>query len=272
MRTFASGTTKSAQVLQLELNFMMKIASLINHLRLFDYNLEHPEESLPSPKDRKNYAEAIAKCFIPCARKILAGYFKVTNDVGGPELFRTIHPIAIELYYHEEDPDGFKDPIMYHTDYRKRSDLKAKGETYFSLTGLKELPYYPIGSLNPHTSGIDVTFENAEKHYRASFLIRKYEVFYEKGGHRVVNNSTEIYDDLLLNGITLDNADWIEWFDGDEEIKDVKRGWRQNVPAYKKESESSVLWVKERSTEGDTFSINKVSYVRCPFRWQFAKE
>lgn len=28
---------------------MMKIASLINHLRLFDYNLEHPKESLTAP-------------------------------------------------------------------------------------------------------------------------------------------------------------------------------------------------------------------------------
>ena len=182
---------------------MMNIASLIKHLQLFEDNRKKSVSSFPSPEKRVDYADAIAKCFIPCAKRILAGHFEVKNNVDGANITREIYPTVIELYYHEENDGGFQDPIMYHTDYRKRSELKAKRETYFTLTGLDSLPYYPIGSLNPHTSGIDVTFENSEKHYRASFLIREYKVIYENKKERTVENSTEIYDDLLLKPWTM---------------------------------------------------------------------
>ena len=39
----------------------------------------------------------------------------------------------------------------------------------------ENVPYFPkAGSLHPHRSGVDVTFENEDKEYRASFLIRAY--------------------------------------------------------------------------------------------------
>lgn len=251
---------------------MKNYASLKNHLLSFDDNRKKSVRSFPSPHDREVYANKIAECFIPCAKKILAGYFKVTNDVGGKVLVRKIQPTVLELYYHEEKDGGFRDPIMYHTDYRKRTEKKAKGETYFSLSGLTELPYYPIGSLNPHTSGIDVTFENAQEKYRASFLIRAYSVTYENGKTRTVDNSTEIYDDLLLNGISLENADWIEWVDDAVEVKAIKQDRRRNVPDYEKVSDSPELWVKKKATEGDTFTIGGVRYAKCPLNWQFAKK
>ncbi len=251
---------------------MKNYASLKNHLLSFKENREKSVRSFPSPDNREDYANAIAECFIPCAKKILAGYFKVTNEVGNKVLVRKIQPTVLELYYHEEKDGGFRDPIMYHTDYRKRTEKKAKGETYFSLTGLNELPYYPIGSLNPHTSGIDVTFENAQEKYRASFLIRAYSVTYENGKTRTVDNSTEIYDDLLLNGISLENADWIEWVDDDVEVKAVKRGWRRNVPEYKESSETPGLWEKVEASGKGAFSIGRFSFAKCPLNWQFAKE
>lgn len=251
---------------------MKNYASLKNLLLSFDDERKEKVGSFPSPHDREAYANKIAECFIPCAKKILAGYFKVTNDVGGKVLVRKIQPTVLELYYHEEKYGGFRDPIMYHTDYRKRTEKKAKGETYFSLSGLTELPYYPIGSLNPHTSGIDVTFENAQEKYRASFLIRAYSVTYENGKTRTVDNSTEIYDDMLLNGISLENADWIEWVDGKEDVQLKKPSWRRNVPDYEKVSDSPELWVKKKATEGETFSIGGVHYAKCPLNWQFAKK
>lgn len=251
---------------------MKNYASLKKHLLSFNDQRKDKVCSFPSPDDRKAYANAIAECFIPCAKKILAGYFKVTNDVDGKVLIRKVQPTVLELYYHEEKDGGFRDPIMYHTDYRKRTEKKAKDETYFSLTGLSELPYYPIGSLNPHTSGIDVTFENAQEKYRASFLIRAYSVTYENGKTRTVDNSTEIYDDLLLNGITMENADWIEWVDGDVEVKAIKRGWRRNVPDYKKVSVSPEVWEKKPGVEGNKFSIGGSSFAKCPLNWQFSKE
>lgn len=251
---------------------MKNYASLKNLLLSFDDERKEKVGSFPSPHDREVYANKIAECFIPCAKKILAGYFKVTNDVGGKVLVRKIQPTVLELYYHEEKDGGFRDPIMYHTDYRKRTEKKAKGETYFSLTGLAELPYYPIGSLNPHTSGIDVTFENAQEKYRASFLIRAYSVTYENGKTRTVDNSTEIYDDLLLNGISLENADWVEWVDDAVEVKAIKQDRRRNVPDYEKVSDSPELWVKKKATEGDTFTIGGVRYAKCPLNWQFSKK
>lgn len=251
---------------------MKNYASLKNLLLSFDDERKEKVGSFPSPHDREAYANKIAECFIPCAKKILAGYFKVTNDVGGKVLVRKIQPTVLELYYHEEKDGGFRDPIMYHTDYRKRTEKKADKKTYFDLAGISSLPYYPIGSLNPHTSGIDVTFENAQEKYRASFLIREYKVEYEEGIERIVKNSTDIYDDLLLNGFSLENSDWIEWVDGPVEVKAIKRDWRRNVPDYEKVSDSPELWIKKKATEGDTFSIGGDRYAKCPLNWQFAKE
>ena len=251
---------------------MENFALLKKHLLSFDDNRKEYVKTIKSPVPRKTYADKIAECFIPCAKKILAGHFEVKYKVGKDVLIRKIQPTVLELYYHEEKDGGFRDPIMYHTDYRKRTEKKAKGETYFSLTGLTELPYYPIGSLNPHTSGIDVTFENAQEKYRASFLIREYKVEYKKGAERIVKNSTEIYDDLLLNGIPLDNADWIEWVDDNVEVKAIKRDWRRNVPDYEKVSNSPELWRRKPGVEGNKFSIGGGSFAKCPLNWQFSKE
>ena len=137
---------KSAQVQLLETSFMKNYASLKNLLLSFDDERKEKVGSFPSPHDREVYANKIAECFIPCAKKILAGHFEVKYKVGKDVLIRKIQPTVLELYYHEEKYGGFRDPIMYHTDYRKRTEKKAKGETYFSLSGLTELPYYPIGS------------------------------------------------------------------------------------------------------------------------------
>ena len=87
-----------------------------------------------------------------------------------------------------------------------------------------------------------------------------------------MDNSTEIYDDLLLNGISLENADWIEWVDGKEDVQLKKPCRRRNVPDYEKVSDSPELWIKKKATEGDTFSIGGVRYAKCPLNWQFAKE
>lgn len=236
---------------------------LISILREFEKNYEAHHRLLPPPDRRMQYSEAIAMYFGPCAAKILAGHFQVTNTEGEKPLVRTIQPTAIELYYHEEGEGRFKDPIMYHTNDRK---VWSK-ENYFKDRGIEGLPYYPIGSMNPHTSGIDVTFENAKERYRASFLIREYVVTYEGGKKVKVVNSTEIYDDMLLNGITLDNADWVEWCDGTEEVK-VERKWRRNVPKYRQVQGELGKW--EPDPDGmDTFSTPKGRVAKCPFNWQF---
>ena len=69
---------------------MMNIASLIKHLQLFEDNRKKSVSSFPSPEKRVDYADAIAKCFIPCAKRILAGHFEVKNNVDGANITREI--------------------------------------------------------------------------------------------------------------------------------------------------------------------------------------
>ena len=242
---------------------MKNYNGLISILKLFESRWEMEKRFFPKGDMRMQFSEAIAMCFEPCAEKILAGHFMVTNNEGGEPVVRTIQPTAIELYYHEEGEGRFKDPIMYHTNDRK---IWSK-ENYFKDRGIEGLPYYPIGSLNPHTSGIDITFENAKECYRASFLIREYMITYENGTTKKIVNSTEIYDDMLLNGITLDKADWIEWCDGPKKVK-IDRAWRRNVPDYRPKPDEPGKWEPNPNGE-DTFSTPKGRVAKCPFNWQF---
>lgn len=200
-----------------------------------------------------------------CAQGILAGYFKVFSKEDGKTIVREIHPTAIELYYHEEGAGRFKDPIMYHTNDRKRADHPD----FFEKRGIESIPYFPIGSINPHTSGIDITFENPELKYRASFLIREYKIKYENGKELPVKNSTEIYDDMLIKGIPLESADWVEWHDdGIIAEERIERCWRRNVSAYVEVSPDN--WRKDTDIEGkEYFTLSGVKYVKCPFKWQF---
>ena len=245
---------------------MENIKGLISILKLFESRWEQQYVLFPDGSKRMQFSEAIAMCFEPCAEKILAGCFRVENREEDETRIRFIRPTAIELYYHEEGEGRFKDPIMYHTNDRK-SWTKAN---YFKERGIVGLPYYPIGSLNPHTSGIDITFENPKRQYRASFLIREYEVEYETGKKLPIKNSTEIYDDLLLNGITLDRADWIKWCDGGEKVT-VVRTWRKNVPNFRPKPDEPGKW--EPDPEGhETFATAKGRFAKCPFNWQFRKK
>lgn len=242
---------------------MKNYDGLISILKQFEDQWDIHHNQFPPGDRRMQFSEAIAMCFEPCAEKILAGHFMVKSQEGNRPAIRIIQPTAIELYYHEEGEGRFKDPIMYHTNDRK---VWSK-ENYFKDRGIEGLPYYPIGSLNPHTSGIDITFESAKKRYRASFLIREYKVTYEGGKTVMVVNSTEIYDDMLLNGIMLDTADWIEWHEGTEEVE-VVRNWRRNVPKYRQVEGEPNRW--EPDPDGmDTFSTSKGRVAKCPFNWQF---
>lgn len=253
---------------------MSPIHFLCVHLREFEDC--RSKTVFPSPNEREEYAKKIAECFKPCAQWILAGHFVVKNKVGGKTSVREIYPTVIELYYHEEGNGKFKDPIMYHTNDRKWYEFyKDKYEeykdrpgrkSYFDKRRITELPYYPLGYLNPHPSGIDVTFENAEKQYRASFLIREYEASFDGGKRIPIPNSTDLYDDMLLNGISTDENNWIEWADGDAPVTLAEPIPRKNVSAYVKYNDSPELWKKVKA---EIFNPNKPVFKNCTFNWQF---
>ena len=246
---------------------------------LDDFKNKRQNLSITFDGNRKEYADAIAGCFMECARGILAGHFIVTSLIKGAKVSRIIYPSVIELYYHEEGDGRFKDPIMYHTNDRKLYDFykdkyeeyrgRKDRQSYFDKRGINELPYFPFGSLNPHSSGIDITFENPEKCYRASFLIREYFISFDGRKPIRIMNSTDLYDDMLLNGITLDNANWIEWKDGNAASITLDKAPRKNVSAYEKYNDAPELWRKivlGKKEDG------KYNFKPCEFCWQFNKK
>lgn len=101
----------------------------------------------------------------------------------------------IEFYYHEET-GSVKDPIMYHRNTKRNKDVK----------------YFPLGLLNAHESGIDITFENEQKQYRASVLIRGFNIIEGDATLPVEYNrhSTHIYEALFMQASLLEGIH-IEW-------------------------------------------------------------
>lgn len=123
------------------------------------------------------------------------GYFLVNEDT-------RIYPMDIEFYlYGEKESDKkipwIRDANMYH---------KGKG-----------VPYFPVvGTFYPHESGVDVTFENEEEEYRASFLIRQYK--YEEGG-KTVEKPRYLWEDLFgYESFFAEQGLRIKWVDGPEDI------------------------------------------------------
>ena len=171
---------------------------------------------------------ALIETIRPLAKKILCnGYFLVDGkyiiDLG-----------AIELYYHEEEGD-IKDEKMYHINKHLPKNYKEM----FKHDG--GYPYFRIGSFNMHQSGVDITFENQEQKYRASFLIRSYRVLTttEDLANKDIKYdpySTHIYDDLFYSGLLLSTKErtTIEWVEYD------KGGEIEQMP--RKNIEDTRLW------------------------------
>lgn len=141
-----------------------------------------------------------------------------------------IHPIEIEFYYHDEEKGTIIEPQMYH---------------------IKELPYFPIGSLCPNRSGIDMTFEREGK-YRASFLIRGYtykslvdgEVYTNRDISKkaIVFKPQYLWEDLFGNATLFKQGLSIIWVDNDEFNKvRIKSSARINVHKIEGE-ETDRMW------------------------------
>ena len=141
-----------------------------------------------------------------------------------------IHPIEIEFYYHDEEKGTIIEPQMYH---------------------IKELPYFPIGSLCPNRSGVDMTFEREGK-YRASFLIRGYtykslvdgEVYTNRDISKkaIVFKPQYLWKDLFGNATLFKQGLSIIWVDNDEFNKvRIKSSARINVHKIEGE-ETDRMW------------------------------
>lgn len=158
-----------------------------------------------------------------------------------------IYPIEIEFYYHDEEKGTIIEPQMYH---------------------IKELPYFPIGSLCPNRSGVDMTFEREGK-YRASFLIRGYtykslvdgEVYTNRDISKkaIVFKPQYLWEDLFGNATLFKQGLSIIWVDNDEFNKvRIKSSARINVHKIEGE-ETDRMW---RFTNLDAMICNhpKLAY------------
>lgn len=197
----------------------------------------------------------LQKMFMELAKSLLyGGFIQVGKDY-------KIFIKTVEFYFHSEKADGVHDPIVYHRNVRN-----IEGKV------LRTVPYFPLMSLHAHNSGFDITFENESEQYRASALIRAYEVKDNKGNYLIWKknedgehmfvqspdygyNTQSTYLYSLLNGFPLDNNNDIQWEDSPSE-------------------QSSALIQKPRKNVFK--SVNEWKYkstgVRCDRAWSFTRE
>ena len=115
---------------------------------------EFEKRYLKGEIDNSNIAEHFESL---AGHMLYGGYINVRDEY-------RIYIRTVEFYFHSEQ-EGIHDPIVYHRNGR----------------GLEEVPYFPLMTLNAHNSGFDITFESEKSQYRASALIRSYEVINKNG-------------------------------------------------------------------------------------------
>lgn len=211
--------------------------------------LSHIDEFYQSDEELTKRMEELAKVFL------FRGYINVRNKYH-------INLRTVEFYYHEEDGKE-KDPIMYH-----RDNYHIEGK----------IPYFKPLSFNSHDTGVDITFENEEKHIRASVLIRAYEVLDVKSGEKMVwnpaaqqfqpykeglpkYNTQSMYVKKFLNGFASSGEADITWvsveYKGVIGKKDITNKVRQGVfkstsndrYSYDKRETDGRLWAFRREIE-----------------------
>lgn len=213
-------------------------------------------------KDEKEKLSNLSSQFEAIAKDVLLGGCFEINGV------RRIYPLEIEFYYHEEGENGLKDPVMYHT-----ADHDGK-----------MLDYYPLGSLNCHISGMDVTFENQEKQYRASFLIRKYRVCEYESGEWVEKKecekrSTYIYEDMFMN-IPLSDGINVKWVNVEpiNPAEEILSKPRIHVAEYERDNNGKFRKVEisgddynklSKDEKDDYFSYSGKRLKMCKRMWNY---
>ena len=210
--------------------------NLIEKLKEFKENINGESKF----DDIQKQFEELAPIFL------YGGYIKVRDDY-------KVYIRTVEFYFHSEKDNGIHDPIVYHRNGRD----------------LKDVPYFPLMSLHAHNSGFDITFEKVGE-YRASALIRSYEVkdnngmflvwnkekkFFEESKKYGYNNqSTYLY--TLLNGFALGNNNDITWEPETRvQTKYITHKTRKNV--LKSESD---------------FVYKKIIGEKCTREWSFTRE
>ena len=209
---------------------------LIDKLREFEKNIN----GVTNETELQSMFEKLAPAFL------YGGYIKVRNDY-------KVYIRTVEFYFHSENKNGIHDPIVYHRNGRD----------------LEKVPYFPFMCLHAHSSGFDIAFESESEGFRASALIRSFEIKNNKGKYLVWDKNLSMFTDsekyekntqstylyILLNGFALGNHNDITWEDDPRDSRKVSSKTRQNVFQSKSELEYKPIKGK-----------------KCERKWSFTRE
>ena len=212
------------------------------------------EQLLEFQDSRRNKGVGLEKLFEKLAKYLLyGGHFHCSERY---DLYIT----SVEFYYHEEIGDNDKrivDPIMYHRNVKDKPVV----------------PYLNVGTLYPHWSGVDITFEDEKLQYRASALIRSYRIVQLKPERLEIKESdlsTYVYD-YLFDGLSVDKKETaINWIDDKVILSNCK------VNAYKRKNVNLFKYNYEK-TEDEPSSKHDNEFIKIKNkqdsrRWRFVRE
>lgn len=196
---------------------------------------------------------------------ISGGYIKVREDY-------RVYPTTVEFYFHSEKENGVHDPIVYH-----RNNNKVEGN----------IPYFPIFTLHAHDVGYDITFENSKEQYRASVLIREYQILdvrdkqnkvwlkwdsekqcFCKDKEQNPKNTQVMYLKYILNSFSMGEESQINWIDAKELIEISKNEGKPRVNVPKFEFKKGKFEKIEKGYRKD----NKPIYEPCTRPWRFSRK
>lgn len=176
---------------------------------------------------------------------LYSGYLLINNKT-------KIYLRDIEFYYHEEI-GSIKDPIMYHRNTKRNKDVK----------------YFPLGLLNAHESGIDITFENEQKRYRASMLIRGFNIIKEEAILPIEYNrrSTHIYEALFMQSSLLEeiHIKWIHEPATPYQNDTIEQAVRVNVCTFDENN-------KKKEHNGSGLCTENKKYIQDERQWRFIRK
>ena len=191
--------------------------TLIESLKQF----EEKANTVSNETELQNIFKELAPAFL------YGGYIEVHNDY-------RVYIRTAEFYFHSEKENGIHDPIVYH----------RNGKDFVNV------PYFPLMTLHAHSSGFDITFESETEQYRASALIRTYEVKDKDGKYLVWNKEKSMFEETteygyntqstylyaLLNGFSLGNSNNVKWIDAPrKQSSSTMEKKRQNVYQFDSE-------------------------------------
>ena len=186
---------------------------------------------------------------------ICGGYFLCNNKY-------RLYISSVEFYYHEEiERDGrIVDPIMYH---------RNKWNNY--INAWEEFEFFPIGTLYPHQSGVDITFECPGK-YRASALIREFYItkadnpnmyhnwkYYSSeagwGEQRSIDKRPSYVYEWLFNGLGVSSSMFV-WIEENNHMVKLSPLPDTRINVYKYENV-------------DTPEKYKITKEKCDRKWRY---